>query len=130
MESSIFALKYFELTLHTHTHTHTCIYSWVSQKFRNILVTWCPTQQVWMHLLRLWKWPTTLDGEMPSSPDNLRVQLVRFVSMVWGMASKPMIFGAPDFVWLLQTEQNFFNHLVTVLWSTLHLYFTKQLFFW
>ena len=37
-------------------------------------------------LLRLWRWWTTLDCEMPSSPDTLLVLLTRFASMAWSTA--------------------------------------------
>ena len=38
---------------------------------------------------RLWRWWTTLDCKLPSSPDTLRVLLTKFTSMTLSMASGP-----------------------------------------
>ena len=43
----------------------------MSQKFCNILVTWGTISQLRIFLVRLGKWWTTLDNEMPSSPDPI-----------------------------------------------------------
>ena len=82
-----------------------------------------------MLLLRSWKWQTTVDCEMPSSPDTLWMLLTRVDFMVWSTALESMILGLPDHVWLsrfLKTEQNFLNQLVCVMWSTVP--FTQQMF--
>ena len=50
----------------------------VSQKFCNILVKWGTIWWLQMHLLMMWRWWTTLDCEMPSSPDTLQVLLIGF----------------------------------------------------
>ena len=72
------------LSLSAHTHTHTDIYIYIyiyiraNQKFFNILQTWGTIRQLQMLLLRSWRWRTTLDIEMLSSPDTLRVLLTGF----------------------------------------------------
>ena len=53
----------------------------MSQKFCNILVTWCTIRQLRILLLSFWRWRTTLDSKMQSSPDTLRVLLAGFVFM-------------------------------------------------
>ena len=45
----------------------------MSQMFSNILVTWGTIQHLWMLLLRLWRWWTTLGWEMSYSPDTLYI---------------------------------------------------------
>ena len=54
----------------------------MSQKFCNILVTWCTIQQLWMFWPMAWMWQTTLNCEMLISPDTLRVPLTRFAEVV------------------------------------------------
>ena len=84
-----------------------------------------------MLLQRSWRWLTTLACEMLSSPDTLQVLLNGFTSMVWSMASKFTVLGQHDLAWLsrfLQLEQNFLNHLVTVLQSTAPSPFEQQMF--
>ena len=44
------------------------------------MLTW---GKIWYLMLRLWKWRTTLNWEMLSSPDTLRGLPNRFVSMVF-----------------------------------------------
>ena len=65
-------------------------------------------------LLRSWMSRTTLDCEIPSSPDNS--------SNVTHLFDSDFIYlGFPDLSWswrFWQTERNFLNPLVTVLWST------------
>ena len=54
-------------------------------------------------------------------PVTLRELVTKFISMVLSTASESKILGLPDLAWLsrcLQFEQNFWNHLVIVLWST------------
>ena len=43
-----------------------------------------------------WRWRTTLDCEIPSSPDTLRSLLTIFTAMPWSMASESTTFGLPD----------------------------------
>ena len=62
---------------------------------------------------------------MSNSPDTLQVLLI-------GLASESMILGLPDLAWssrLLQAEGNFFNRLVTGLWSTALSPLMPQMFF-
>ena len=69
-------------------------------------------------LLRLWRWQTSLDCEMSSSPDTLQVLLTRFVFMVWRTASESIVLDLPDLAWLsrfLQPQRNFFSYLIIVI---------------
>ena len=59
------------------------INTWVSQKFCNILVMWDMIQLLQMLLLRLWRWQTSLDWDMLSSPDTPQMLLIEFASMAW-----------------------------------------------
>ena len=63
----------------------------------------------------------TLDSEIPSSPDTLRVLLTGFASMAWGTGYIDFRSAWPCLV-VLQIEWNFFNHLKetnhTGLWDT------------
>ena len=54
-------------------------------------------------LLSSWKWRTTLDWEMPGSSDTLRILLARLTSMIWNTASKSTLLGPTD----LATRTNF-----------------------
>ena len=64
-----------QLVSHYHTVIHT-LYTRVSQRFCNILITWSTIPFLEMLLLgRSWKYRTTLDCEIPSLPDTLRVTL-------------------------------------------------------
>ena len=83
------------------------------------------------NLLRSRRWQTTLDCEMPSSPDTLRVPLAWFASTAWGVASTFTLLGPSDLAWsstFLQHERNFSNHQVTILWSVESSPFTRQIF--
>ena len=51
-----------------------------------------------MHLPRPWKWRTSLDWEMPSSPDTLRELFAGFASMTWNTASESTLLNLPDLV--------------------------------
>ena len=44
------------------------IYSWMSLKFSNILLMWDTIRQLWLLLLKKWRWWSTLDCKMLSSP--------------------------------------------------------------
>ena len=83
-----------------------------------------------MILQRSWWWQTTLNWEMSSSPDTLKVLLAGFVLIVWSMTLESMLFGLSDLAWLsrfLKPKKNFLNHLVTVLWSPTP-FFIQQMF--
>ena len=84
-----------------------------------------------MFLSRSWRWPTTLLGcEMSSSPDTFQVLLTWFASMVSNTVSKSTRLGQPHLVWSLRVmppEWNFFNHLLTVWWSTVSSLFAQQI---
>ena len=63
--------------------------------------------------------------------DILWVLLITFAFMAWSTALESTLLDQPNFAWLLrflQSEQNFFNHLVTVWWSTAPLPFMQQMF--
>ena len=67
-----------------------------------------------MLLPRLWKWPTTLDCEMPSLSLTIHELLVGFTSVGWSTAPESIVLGLSDFSWslrLLQPKQNFLNSL-------------------
>ena len=68
-----------------------------------------------MHLLRSWNWYITLDYDLSSSPDTLRMLLVGFVlSIKRCTASKSTVLTFRDLTWstrFLQPKRNFFNHL-------------------
>ena len=73
----------------------------------------------------------TLDCEMLNLPDTFRMLLARFASMAWSTPSEPIVLSLPDLAWLskfLQSKQNFSNHLVNVLWSTVPSPFAQQMF--
>ena len=58
--------------------------------------------------------------------------LTGFANIVWGTASKFMIYKPTWSYWslrFLQHKQNFLNHLVAVVWSTAPSSFTQQMFF-
>ena len=74
-----------------------------------------------MFLSRSWRWQLTLDCEIPSSSDTLKVLVIGFTSMAWCTASESLDLDIPNVAWsskFLQPEQNFLNNLVTVLWLT------------
>ena len=105
-------------------------YAWRNQKMCNILVTWDTILQLQILFLRLWRWWTTLDCEILCSRDTLQVLLAGFASMVWNTASKFIVLGSLDIVWLLkfwQPEQNFLYHLAIALWSTILSPFEQQM---
>ena len=55
---------------------------------------------------------------MPSSPDNLRMLLVRFASKDLSTASESTVLGHLNFAWssrFLQTERNFLNYLAILI---------------
>ena len=54
----------------------------VIQKFCNILVRWGTVWEFRMLLLTSWKWRTTLDWEIPNSPDTLWLLLIGFADVV------------------------------------------------
>ena len=69
--------------------------------------------------------------KMSDSPDILWVLLTGFTVMAWYIALEYTVFGQPDHAWLswfFQTEENFFNYLATVLWSSPLLPFAQQIF--
>ena len=63
-------------------------YTWVSQDFCNVLVTWATIQQLRMLLRRSWRWRTTQDSKKLSSPDTFWRLLIGFASMVWSTATE------------------------------------------
>ena len=65
---------------------------------------------------------------MPRLHETLQLLFVGFASVAWIMASPSMKF---QMIWpsFWQLKQNFLNHLVTVLRSTVPLLFTQQMFF-
>ena len=80
---------------------------------------WGTIQQLWMHLLKHWKWQTTLNCKIPSLPDILQVLLDKFVSVAWRTALKSMVLGLPCLInKVLVTHQKFLNHLDIVPWLT------------
>ena len=68
---------------------------------------------------------------MLSASDTLWVLFALFVLMVWSLALEFIVLGLPDLAWslkFLQYEWNVLNHLVIVLWLTVPLFFTQQMF--
>ena len=57
-------------------------------KVLHLLAIWGKIWQLWKLLLRSWRWQTTLESEMMSSPDALCTLLIRFASMAWTTASE------------------------------------------
>ena len=61
----------------------------------------------------LWRGLTTLDWEIPSSPDTLRVLLTGFASMAWSTASESTYWGRCNLskisstIWLLYCASTF-----------------------
>ena len=91
----------------------TCMY-WGggSQKSCNILaIIW----QFQIPLQMSWRWWTTLDHEMLSSPDTLQVLLASLASTDWSIASKSQVLNLPDLALsmrFLQPKWNFLSHLL------------------
>ena len=87
-------------------------YTWVNQKFCNILVIW---GTIWpLQLLRSWKWQTIHDVICWT----LQELLTRSNSMVRNTPSKFTVLDLPDFTWWLKfllPRQNFLNYLVILL---------------
>ena len=76
----------------------------------NILLTLNRIWQLWMLLLKLWRWRTTLNCKIPSSPDTLRMLLVGFAFY----ASESGFSCLSDLAWpsiFLQPKRTFFNYL-------------------
>ena len=78
----LFSINYWislvnELAIHLYWTT-----ARVKQKFSNILVMCGTIQKFGMLLPRSWRWQTTLDCEMLSSPDTLPVLLAGFAEIV------------------------------------------------
>ena len=92
----------------------TLLIKWVNQKFCKILPTRGTIWQLWMLLKKLWRWRIELDHEMLSSPDTLQL-LLAGLPLWLGMQPK-----YPQFLayLTLPNQWNFFNHLVTVLWTS------------
>ena len=57
-------------------------YTRLCQRIGNILIACGAIWQFWMFLLKLWRWWTTQDSEVPISPDTLQVLLARFTEVV------------------------------------------------
>ena len=103
----------------------------MSQKLRNILVTWGKIRQLWVLLLRPWNCLITLDCVMPTSANILQVLLARFTALASSTLSESTALGLLDLAWSsrhLQSERNFLKHLVTVHWSTALSLLTQQIF--
>ena len=69
--------------------------------------------------------------EIPSLLYTLRALLAGIASLAWSTATESTALGLPHLAWLLRFSQpkwNFWNHLVTVLWSTTLLPFRQQMF--
>ena len=94
-----------------------------SQKFCNILVVCGSIRQLLMLLPRSCRWWTTLDSEMQSSPDTLRVILTGFASL--STASKSTVLGLPDVTGSLMSLQPWLLY-----YDQLHLYFLPTKCFW
>ena len=105
-------------------HSNNCL----SQNFCYILLTWGTIRWLRRLLSSSWRWPITLDYEMPNSPDTLRILLAGFTSMAWSTISESTVW---DLSWsskFRQPAQNSFNYLVTVLGSTASSAFSSQMF--
>ena len=73
--------------------------------------TWGIIRQLQMLSLKSWRWLTTLDKKMPSSPDTPWMCLDRFVSMALSTVSESALIGLYDLhltVEVLTTRPNFF----------------------
>ena len=73
---------------------------------------------------RSWRWWTTLDNEIPSSPDTHQICLFGY-SLGIHILGLLVLFWASSF-W--QTEQNFFNHMFTFFWLHCAFTFHTQMF--
>ena len=74
-----------------------------------------------MLLHRSWKWQSTLNCEMQTSPDTLWMLLDGFASTAWNMALESLVLGLPNFARssrFLQPKWGFLKHLASVPWST------------
>ena len=67
----VFVLTYRSVHALPQANTHTYIYTSVSQKFCNILQTRGSILLLRRLLMRSWRWQSTLDSEILSSPDTL-----------------------------------------------------------
>ena len=84
-----------------------------------------------MLLLKSWRLQTILDCKILSLLDTLWILLAGFVTTVWNMVLESMHLGLTDLIWslrCLQPKQNFFDLLVTILWSTVPSTFAQQIF--
>ena len=78
-------------------------------------------RQFRLFLPKLWKCQITLDREISSSPDTLRMVHAGFASLVWSTITKSTLWGQTDLTWssaFLYPKWNFLNPLVTILWSS------------
>ena len=121
---SIWFSKLFFLYIYIYIY----IYTWVMLRFCNILVTWGKVREHWMLLLMLWRWQTILDCQMPSLAWY-------YLSATHQICLYDWEHSIPEFVWsvnLLQPKQNFLNHLITSLRSTVPSPFAKDVlvYFW
>ena len=93
------------------------LYTRMSQRFCNILVTRRTISKLLMLLLMLWRWRTTLNCKISNSPDTLLLLLTGFISMAWSMVEESTFLRLPDltlsstFLW---PEWYFFNQLVVI----------------
>ena len=74
---------------------------------------------------------TILDYEMPNSRYTLLALITGFATLTWSTAIDSTILGRPYIAWLskfMQPEQNFFNHMVTLLWLNVSSPFAQQTF--
>ena len=99
----------------------------MSQRFCNILVTRDTIQQLWMILLRFWRWWTTLDCQMLSSPDILCMSLTGFASVAWSTAMESMILSIPDFIEIFAIQTKFFEPSVFCIVIN-YIFFTTNVF--
>ena len=72
------------------------------QKFHNIWEIWDTIVQLWMHLLRLSRWQTTLNIEMLCLPDTLWLLPIGFAFMAWNTTLESTLLGWLDLAWLLR----------------------------
>ena len=93
---------------------------WVCQIFYNISITYNSTR----------RYRTTLDGEMPSSPDTHRLQLTRLTLMDWNMVSELIILALSGLDWsynFLQLEHNSLNTINIDCCNVINLPFASRL---
>ena len=79
------------------------IYIYIYKSKVSQYVVMCNTVgQLWMLLLKFWRWWTTLDWEVLSSPDTLSELLTRFYSIVWSIDAESTVLGLPYLAWSLR----------------------------